>query len=294
MGLLQTTPRGAGDSGAPHEMHNTYRYRGNGGGRPTPARERDAMMNHRLFGWMGALVVLLAAGPLWSQATPSQRTTIAIIDFRNTSGNSDLDYLQNALPEALITQLAESGELSIVERARLQDALGEMQLGMSGVVDQSTAVQIGKAVGANAILVGSFLEIGGVIQLNARLIDVESSQVLIAKTTRGRVGTEIFDLMDELAESIEQQLVGPPEKPAQVAQQEPQQPPAQQTRPEPRREEVSGGGGGGKTLLIVGGLVLVGAGVAAAVLLAGGDDDDDPTSANVEIVIPLKLQGDRP
>ncbi|RMF60196.1 MAG: hypothetical protein D6748_04665 [Calditrichaeota bacterium] len=214
-----------------------------------------------------------------------KKTTIAIIDFKNTSNKSDLDYLQQAIPEALITRLAESGRLDIVERARLEDAIKEMQLSMTGIVDQSAAVEIGRAVGANAILVGSFLEIGGLIQLNARLIDVETSKVLIAKVVKGRVGTEIFNLMDELAVAIEQKLVGKAAPAKQVKK--PTTPPP---TPKPQPQPVAKKGGGGKGLLIVGGLLLVGGAVAAAVLLGGGGKDETPagpTSTTVEIVVPL-------
>ena len=64
-----------------------------------------------------------------------QKASIAIMDFQNTSSNERLDYLQQAIPEALTTRLAESGNLNIVERSRLDDAIKEMKLGMVGLVD---------------------------------------------------------------------------------------------------------------------------------------------------------------
>ncbi len=215
--------------------------------------------------------VLLIQGviPVFAQQSDKGKNTIAIIDFKNTSNKRDLDYLQKAIPEALITRLAESGKLDIVERARLEDAIKEMQLSMTGIVDQSAAVEIGKAVGANAILVGSFLEIGGVIQLNARLIDVETSKVLIAKVVKGRVGTEIFNLMDELAASIEQKLVGE-KKAAPKVTKKITPPPSPRATPSAPQPATAKKGGGGKTLLILGGLLLVGGGIAAAALAGGG------------------------
>lgn len=235
------------------------------------------------------IYVLLIQGviPVFAQQNGREKTTIAIIDFKNTSNKRDLDYLQKAIPEALITRLAESGKLDIVERARLEDAIKEMQLSMTGIVDQSAAVEIGKAVGANAILVGSFLEIGGVIQLNARLIDVETSKVLIAKVVKGGVGTEIFNLMDELAASIEQKLVGEEKETPKVAKKTTPPPSPKPTPPAPQPAPAKKGGGG-KTLLILGGLVLIGGGIAAAVLLGGGNNGEKtPTTTTVEIVVPL-------
>jgi len=137
-----------------------------------------------------------------------QRVVIAIVDFKNTSRDQSLDYLEKAIPESIITSMAKDGRLEIVERSRLQDALSEMKLGMSGVVDEQTAVEVGRAVGASAILVGSYVRIGSMIQINARLIDVETSRIIKADSKRGRVGEEIFMLMDQMSMSMEEQLVG--------------------------------------------------------------------------------------
>ncbi len=238
--------------------------------------------------------------PLYAQQ--KQKISIAITDFQNTSGNSEIDYLQNAIPEMLITNLAKSGRLNIVERSRLQDAIKEMELGMSGIVDQSNAVEIGRAVGANAIMVGSYLEIGGMIRINARLIDVESSKVLKAESVQGRSGREIFNLMDELAESIEQQLVQDgkektaPKKPAETQAEMPKQvakkeEPQKTTQPVAQQKKVTGEkkGGGHTALYILGGAALIGGGAAAVMLLGKKDDEkkDNPNSSvSVNINIP--------
>ncbi len=234
-----------------------------------------------------AALLLQLAPPIYAQ-TAGEEKSIAIIDFKNTSGKSDLDYLEQAIPEAVMTRLAESGKLNIVERARLKDAIKEMQLGVSGVVDQSEAVKIGRAVGATAILVGSFLEIGGVIQLNARLIQVETSQVLIAKVVKGKVGTEIFNLMDELAAAIEEKLLGEgeaaePEPEPEVISAEPTPEQPEQVTPPPTKKK----GGSNTALWILGGAALIGGGVAAAMLLGGDDGDGNGgnTNSNVSVVV---------
>lgn len=209
--------------------------------------------------------------------TGQQKVSIAIMDFQNTSGKANLDYLQKSIPEALITRLAESGNLNIVERTRLEDAIEEMKLGMAGVVDQGAAAEIGKAVGANAILVGSFIEISYVIRLNARLIDVQTSKVMTAKTVQGQVGAEIFNLMDGLAKSIEEQLVG--KKP------EPKPQPTPTPTPQPQPMPVTKNGGSKTGLYIAGGALVVGGAVAAVLLLS--KKEKEKTSTDVEIIVPL-------
>jgi hypothetical protein len=146
---------------------------------------------------------------------------------------------------------------------------------MVGLVDQNEAAEIGKAVGANAIMVGSFLEISNVIRLNARLIDVQTSQVLNAKTVQGQVGAEIFNLMDGLAKSIEEQLIGKKVEP----EPEPTPPPQPQPQPAPASKK-----GGSKTGLYILGGAVAAAGITAAVLLLS---KKEKTSTNVKIIVPL-------
>ncbi|MFQ6618685.1 MAG: FlgO family outer membrane protein, partial [Fidelibacterota bacterium] len=139
-------------------------------------------------------------------------TVIAVVDFENTGENRQLDYLERTIPEAIITNLAKLGKIDIVERARLNAALEEMQLSMSGVVDAGTASKLGKAVGASSVLLGSFVQIGEVIRINARLIDVETGKVIQAESVQGKAGEEIFNLMDQVSLNIIRKLLGKNEK----------------------------------------------------------------------------------
>ena len=149
---------------------------------------------------------------LYPLSLQDDKVVIAVVDFRNTGQDRGLDYLENTIPEVIITRMAKGGRIDIVERSRLEDALEEMRLGMAGVIDEQTAVELGRAVGANAILLGSFVSIGERIRINARLIDVKTSRIIKAESVQGRVGEEIFDLMDRMAESMEAQLVGEAEE----------------------------------------------------------------------------------
>ena len=144
-------------------------------------------------------------------AQEGEKLIVAVVDFTNIKKDPALDYLVKGIPESIITYLGKSGKLEIVERSRLEAALREMQLTMSGIVDEQTAVEVGKAVGANAIMVGSFLQIGNLIRINTRLIDVKTSRVIAAEQVQGTPGEEIFTLMDRTAAAFESVLGLDPE-----------------------------------------------------------------------------------
>ena len=151
--------------------------------------------------------IIFAEG-IAAQEKPKKDMTVAIVDFTNTRNVPDLDYLVKGIPESIVTYLGKKGRVRIVERARLQSALEEMRLAQAGIVDEQMAVQVGKAVGADAVIVGSFLQIGDVIRINARLINVETSEIIVAEQVSGKPGTDLFALMDRTAASMETKLLG--------------------------------------------------------------------------------------
>ena len=64
----------------------------------------------------------------------AESLTIAVVDFTNTKKDDKLDYLVKGIPESVLTYLGKKGEVRIVERGRLEAALEEMKLGMSGIM----------------------------------------------------------------------------------------------------------------------------------------------------------------
>jgi TolB-like protein len=228
---------------------------------------------------LAAFLVVHGTPVATARAAPDgSKLAIAVVDFTNTSGDESFDYLSKTIPESLITALAEGGDLKIVERGRLEAALKEMKLQLSDIVDEATAVQLGKAVGANAIIVGSFVAIGSKLRISSRLIDVQTATVITGKNATGRVGEDIFRVMDEMADAMRDELLDRAEQPETI----------ETVRvPVSKPAETTKKGGGGKTwLYVLGGAVVVGAGVGVAMALSGGDGDGDgDNDATVNITV---------
>lgn len=141
----------------------------------------------------GILIIL----PVFACAQ-TEKPTIAVMDFANESGRSEYDYLQGSISENIITTIAQSQNVTVVERARLMAALNELKLGQTGLVDASAAAEVGNALGADGIIVGSLTILGNEFRLNARLIDVETIQVKYAKQVAGTNISSIVDRMSDL------------------------------------------------------------------------------------------------
>jgi hypothetical protein len=81
---------------------------------------------------------------------------VAIGEITNSTKNSEVD---NKLSAFIITELSSINDpfLRIVERDNLELILEEQRMSLSGIVDESTAVEVGNLLGAKAIITGKVI-----------------------------------------------------------------------------------------------------------------------------------------
>lgn len=107
-----------------------------------------------------------------------ERMGLAVMPFENKGASRDLGEI---VFDKMITALFNLSRFKVVERAQLEKILQEQQLGMTGVIDASTAAEIGKGIGVDAIMLGSVAAApSGAISLDARAIDTESATIIVA------------------------------------------------------------------------------------------------------------------
>lgn len=128
--------------------------------------------------------------------------TIAILDFENNTGFSAQDNLKKALSDSLTINLAKYKSLSIVERTRLKDAVSEVTLSQSTFVSADNAIKIGKTLGAEYVLLGSISKIGDIFEVSERIVQVETSKIIDAKSIRCSKADAILKGIDYLSLEI--------------------------------------------------------------------------------------------
>ena len=131
--------------------------------------------------------------------------TIAVLDFTNGSfGSAKDDYsgLSAHLASKMINFLNGSVDLVVVERERLNFILNELELQRNGnIVDQQTAVRVGKLMGAQSVIFGNYAVINKNIDIGVRMVKVETSEVLLGDDVNGKLD-DVFDLTKELSLKI--------------------------------------------------------------------------------------------
>lgn len=127
---------------------------------------------------------------------------IAILPFNNNSPDKNLDSTGITLSDLISAQMASKKGFKLVERQRIEDILKEIKLGQTGMIDQNTAIQVGKILGANVMGFGSFSALGKKVVLTIRLVKVETGEIVGGATERG---DDIANL-DVLAENASKKL----------------------------------------------------------------------------------------
>lgn len=113
------------------------------------------------------------------------------------------------IAETLGTDLAKSDRITLVERSQLGQALRELRLQHAGLTEPSQAKRVGKLIGADAIIVGSFYVRANQIVINARVVDVRTGKVMAgrAENVQGRL-SDLYNLLGDLANRLHLRLTG--------------------------------------------------------------------------------------
>jgi len=113
-----------------------------------------------------AFSILLQTVMLYS----SEKPRIAVLDL-NASGMPKTSA--KAISSMVRSQLIDSGQFIIVERGQMDSILNEQGFQQTGCTDDSCAVQIGKLLSANKMLIGDANKFGNSVILTCRIVDVE-------------------------------------------------------------------------------------------------------------------------
>ena len=141
----------------------------------------------------------------------AQTKKVAILDFENTSKKTEYDGLGKALCNMLITDLKNNihpKKVQFYERGQLNKILDEQNLQKSKAFDKKTAVDFGKLSGSDYVFVGSLFVLEGTCNISSRLVDVQTSEIVLTKDVSGKI-EDWLSLKSQLGEGIAQTMNQP-------------------------------------------------------------------------------------
>lgn len=134
-----------------------------------------------------------------------QGKAVAVLDLLGIPSNAETDAVSKVLSDLLSADLAEVLPMKLVDRQHLQAILQERVMALAGLTTRARALQSGKMVGADYIVVGSLLQFGGSARLDLQVLDVASGAV-VTTASETTAPSELLAAHQRLAATVAERL----------------------------------------------------------------------------------------
>jgi len=167
---------------------------------PQIISKREGFMK-KLFVTIALTLISFAAFTLPASAQ-YKKAKIAVLDFQLQGDGYETMDMGKIVSEWLITALVKDGRFDVVERRLLEKILAEQKLALTGLVDATSAAKLGRVLGVKIIISGSVMKFQNVMEVNARIIDVESASIIAAENVKSTTAVRLEDLVVQMADKI--------------------------------------------------------------------------------------------
>jgi eukaryotic-like serine/threonine-protein kinase len=194
--------------------------------RPAHSDRVPATNSRRRRTWVaaGALLVLIAAvlgifiariarrrvveAPV-EKAMVEGRRSVAVLGFRNLSGNPEQEWVSTAVSEILSTELASGDKLRVVAGENVAHMKSDLSLPVTDSYAPETLAKIRGNLGADDVVVGSYLALGKgtrtPLHINFRVQDASGGETIAAIAESGSE-TELAELVSRASSTLRTKL----------------------------------------------------------------------------------------
>lgn len=196
--FLGMTTEALGDFPAARQAYQHYIEIGRSGELRTLARRRLGLVGRHELEFQ-------ARQALAQEATlsrlPPEANTLAVMPFTYSGTDPQIAPLTRGFAQLLVTDLAKSRRVRVLERERMQAIVDEMRLADSGRADSQVAVRGGRLLRAARVVQGTLAPQGEDLRVDAAVVDVASAGVAASAGASDAL-TCLFDLEKRVVFSI--------------------------------------------------------------------------------------------
>ena len=162
--------------------------------------------------WVPALVVIVVvvgAIALWRflphkkiVSPPSDKPSLAIMYFKNNTGDKNLDHWRTMLANLLIADLTQSKYIRILGEDKLVNILGQLNQLDAQAYSSDVLKEVATLGGVNHVLQGAYAKAGDEFRVNVTLQEARSGELIGSESVAGKGEASIFGMVDELTQKI--------------------------------------------------------------------------------------------
>jgi eukaryotic-like serine/threonine-protein kinase len=184
--------------------------------KPGPRRWADE--NKRLVAGAVGLVLLLIATLTYflvrprsasvpqakQEAQAAKARSLAILPFRNSSGDPKDDWIGSSVADMLSTDIGQSAHLHTVPTDRLHQVLSDLHIGPDAAVDPDMLRRVAQFSSADVLVSGQYARFGDQIVIDATIRDMAHDQAVPVKAQA--LVKDLPTAIDSLADSVRKNL----------------------------------------------------------------------------------------
>jgi eukaryotic-like serine/threonine-protein kinase len=134
----------------------------------------------------------------------SDARALAVLPFRNASGDAKDDWMGSSVADMLSTDIGQSAHLRTISPDRLHQVLSDLRIGPETNIDPDTLRRVAEFSNADVVVSGQFARFGDQIVIDASIRDLKHDQTVPVKAQAA-----VKDLpaaIDSLADSVRKNL----------------------------------------------------------------------------------------
>jgi eukaryotic-like serine/threonine-protein kinase len=167
-----------------------------------------------LFTSILVVLILASVGIIFRHSIFSKSTanvpagpivSLAIVPFRNASGDPSMDWLGSSIAEMLTSDVGESSSLRTVSADRLHQILRDLRISSDSTLDAETLRRLAEFSNADQVIWGQYGKFGNHIRIDATLQDLKQQRTVSLKAEAPNQEA-LITAIDGLAHSIQQSL----------------------------------------------------------------------------------------
>jgi TolB-like protein len=128
---------------------------------------------------------------------------VAVLPF-TMNADRDLSFLQSGIMDMLNSRLAWKGKVQILEKGEVQKAVDAVP----APLDKEKALQVGSALGADYVILGSLTVFGESVSIDAKILDVAKSEELVTAFDQSKGMDGVIPTVNQFAEDINAKIMG--------------------------------------------------------------------------------------
>jgi serine/threonine protein kinase/Tfp pilus assembly protein PilF len=178
-----------------------------------PSTSREITVTFNLRKWfipavvalaivIAAVVILQLLPQREALPVPSDKPSVAVMYFKNNTGEENFDHWRSALSDLLIADLSQSKYLHVLSGDNLYNILRQMNLLEARSYTREELERVASRGGVNHIIQGDLSRAGDNFRINTVLQKADTGEILGSESVDGKGEASILSMVDELTKRI--------------------------------------------------------------------------------------------